>query len=178
MKKFLLVLIILLLPFCLYAKTTFNIGIDSLFIQDFVFGYGDIQTNFKFRVDIEEDFSFDVPITISFPQKGKQYGRFYDIGIFLCYFPWERGPYISVSLIQLGFFPRASEIEDRIIGLNEVTFGWKFKILKDFSIEPQISVRDPSETFSEEYSFLRGIYSSYSSFRLRIIVSWDFLNIK
>jgi len=170
------VFIICIMPFALSASPSVCLSLDSMFVQDYFKGYGDIQTNFQAGVNLGDGFSIMVPVTVTFSPYDAE--TFYDCGIFLQYFPLQKGPYLALSVLQLGLCPSASNEEDRIIGLNETILGYRIGLFKNFYLEPQLVVRDPSQTFSEEYSHLRGIYSGYETFRIRLLFSFRCIDFK
>lgn len=169
MKK--VFLLILLLCLC---SSVFAVGlgasVDLGFIQDLLLSHKSLQAGVGLRLYTDGDFQLRLPLNLSL--KGKKVG----IEGALCavYYPFTKGFYVSLSMIDLGFIADMSRKSSSMLILNEIEAGWTFEINEKFFAEAGICMRDPSGTFSSEYEKIRGVFDSYTRFRVRIAGGYRF----
>ena len=94
-------------------------------------------------------------------------------GIDLVYYPWRTGPFLALSVFRMGFTGGCSNLEN-MVNLNEVQIGWTFEFGPGLFVEPGLAVRDPSGTFSDEYSRLKGTFPCYTTFRGKLSFGYWF----
>lgn len=100
---------------------------------------------------------------------------FLDSGLMLLYYPFQSGPFIGFSLIQFGFEAGNRVLDEKLVSLNEVCLGWTWDFKPPWFAEAALVVRDPSGAFEEKYDMVRGGFSGYGTFRLRISMGWNFI---
>lgn len=165
-------LLIVLLP-CLGLGRSCDrasIGADFGLLGDLVFE-NDIEASIAARVRVSDEFALKLPVTAVFGYESV----FLDTGIMLVYYPFGTGPFVSLSLLHFGFETRQRLLGDRIVSLNEVTLGWTWNFTSSWFLEAELTVRDPSGTFEDQYEMIRGAFSGYGTFRLRLLAGWNFL---
>lgn len=164
----LIVLAIVLVP-CVYSVSSIGFGLDAASAQDAAFGQGSVQLAGDLRATVSDEFQIRVPLALSMCDGS----MLFEAGMQIVYYPWFKGPFMSLSLFQLGFSSQCENL-DNIVNLNEVSIGWTFTFGPGIFVEPSLVVRDPSGTFSDEYSSLKGTFPCYTSFRGRLVVGWFF----
>ncbi len=97
-----------------------------------------------------------------------------DTGLFLDYHPWGSGPFIAVSIAQVGIIVGRSRPKNNIQFLNEVILGWTQPIVGGLYVEPALVVRDPSSCFAYEYETVRDLFPSQGALRFSMVVGWAF----
>ena len=122
------------------------------------------QINADYRIRISDDFEARVPVTFSLAEKK----WIIDAGISINYYPFDNGLYFGINAVEFGYTDSA------FMALNEISAGWTFNFKTKLIIEPEIVIRDPSGTYSDEYSALKGTFSSYSTFRVRLKAGYKF----
>ena len=151
------------------SKRRLGAAVDLGVVQDIFLGGGSYNLAIDLRAMVTEDFQIRVPVTLV----GNRRSFMEEVGLQLVYYPWGRGPFFGISMFQIGFTQGSSELE-RVINLNEVVLGWTFEFGPGLFVEPSLSIRDPSGTFSEEYSRIKGAFPCYTTFRARINFGWYF----
>lgn len=170
MKKVTLVLVFLLalIPvFSLSLGATLDVGS----VQDFLFKTNSYQYSADIRAALTDKFEVRVPATFCVTRGTK----LIDSGVFLVYHPWpDYGLFMGLSLIQFAYIRGNENLEKSLYGLNEITLGWTFKFFKGLIVEPSISIHDPSGTFEDEYSLLKGQFPCYRKYRIKLSAGWSF----
>ena len=169
MRKILLALTLILLlglssAFCL-EKTGFSADVAS--VQDIFLGHGSFQVGIDLRTMVSDEFQIRIPMAFTMNQAS----FLFESGVALVYYPWHTGPFMGLSVFQFGFSSGSSNLEN-VVSLNEVTIGWSFEFGPGLFIEPSIVIRDPSGTFSDEYSRIKGEFPCYTTFRCRLAFGW------
>lgn len=171
MKKTLLLMAVLCLalPFGAFCSGRMGFSADLASAQDVFLGQGSYQVSVDLRTMVSDEFQIRIPLSSSF------IGTSFMIegGIMLVYYPWRTGPFLALSVFQAGFTNGCGNLEN-MVNLNEVQIGWTFEFGPGLFIEPGISVRDPSGTFSDEYSRLKGTFPCYTTFRGKLSFGWWF----
>lgn len=134
-----------------------------------VMGRGGFQVSMDLRTMVSEEFQIRIPLSLSM-NKASFMG---EIGVMLVYFPWETGPFMGLSMLQIGLTRNCPDLQN-VVNLNEVIFGWSLEFGPGLFVEPAISIRDPSGTFTDEYSRLKGTFPCYTTFRARLGFGWYF----
>lgn len=164
MKKILLCLFLLFSTLNLFAFPEIGFAADLLFVQDFPNKVSK-QFNADVRVNLPGDFEARLPVTFTFSDKAK----ILDLGVSINCYPFEKYLYFGISAIQFAYFDKS------ILAMNEVYIGCTFNLFKTgFFVEPELCIRDPSATYADEYSMLRGVFPSYQSFRIRLKTGYKF----
>ncbi len=171
MKRILtvLVLMLLVLPVFAFSVGRMGFGADTASIQDIFLGEGSFQVGLDFRVMVSEEFQIRIPIAYTMNRTSFMI----ESGVSLVYYPWHTGPFMGLSVFQFGFCNGCADL-DNMVSLNEVVLGWSFEFGPGLFIEPCLVIRDPSGTFSDEYSRLKGEFPCYTTFRGRLAFGWYF----
>lgn len=163
----LLILAMVLPGLCAIDKIGFSA--DVAVLQDIFLGKGSFQLSFDLRAKVSDEFQLRIPLAVSV-NKASFFG---EVGIMLVYFPWEKGPFMGLSMLQIGLTRNCPDLQN-LVNLNEVIFGWSFEFGPGLFVEPAISIRDPSGTFSDEYSLIKGTFPCYTTFRGKVGFGWYF----
>lgn len=163
MRKTLLVIVLACLSFFIWADKQLGFGFDALFLQDFAFNKTAVQLNLDGRLRFAESYEIRIPVTVSV----KQTSRMIDTGIYAICYPYK-GLFFGVSVFEIANFNQNPMI------LNEIIAGWNFPINEKFFIEPSLVIKDPTGTYSNEYSTIRGVYPCYKTFRVRLTAGITF----
>jgi len=142
---------------------------DLASIQDIFLGDGSFQLSLDLRMMVSEEFQIRIPFAFTMNEAS----FLGESGIVLVYYPWAEGPFMGLSVFQAGF-SQGSDILDNMVNLNEVLIGWSFEFGPGLFVEPCLVIRDPSGTFSDEYSSLKGAFPCYTTFRGRLNIGWYF----
>ena len=142
---------------------------DLASVQDVFLGEGSFQIALDLRMMVSDEFQIRIPMAFSVNQDS----FLGESGIVLVYYPWERGPFMGLSVFQVGFSNGCSTL-DNLVNLNEVILGWSLEFGPGLFVEPCLAIRDPSGTFSDEYSSLKGAFPCYTTFRGRLNFGWYF----
>ncbi|MFC2821187.1 MAG: hypothetical protein ACTTJW_04950 [Sphaerochaeta sp.] len=152
------------------GRAELGFGADLASAQDIFLGKGSFHIAADIRMTVSEEFQIRIPLGFSINRTSQLWETGFDI---VCY-PWGAGPFISLSLFRAGFSRNCENI-DSMVNLNEVSIGWTFEFGPELFVEPCLCVRDPSGTFTEEYSRIKGTFPCYTTFRGRIAFGWMFL---
>ena len=171
MRKVLVTLIMILL--CVFSSAfcmdRMGFGVDVASVQDIFLGHGSFQVDLDLRTMVSEEFQIRIPMAFTMNQAS----LFFESGVALAYYPWRTGPFMSLSVFQFGFSGGSSNLEN-VVSLNEVSVGWSIEFGPGLFLEPSIIIRDPSGTFSDEYSRIKGEFPCYTTFRARLLFGWYF----
>lgn len=166
------VLVFVLLVFALVPLASagkMGLSADLASAQDILLGKGSYQISIDVRAMVSDEFQLRIPATLSM-NKTSFLG---EVGVMLVYYPWGKGPFMGLSMFQVGLTRNCTDL-DNVVNLNEVVFGWSFGFGPGLFIEPSIVIRDPSGTFSDEYSKIKGSFPCYTTFRGRLAFGWYF----
>ncbi|MCF0261903.1 MAG: hypothetical protein HUK23_03205 [Sphaerochaetaceae bacterium] len=170
MKKSLLVFLFIVSIFpCGFCTQRLGFGLDLAAVQDLLTGQGSYQLGLDLRATGSDEFQLRVPIACTF----NGFSTFVETGALLVYYPWGNGPFMGLSLFQAGFSSGSGNLPN-MVTLNEVHLGWCFEFGPGLFIEPSLIIRDPSGTFTDEYSSLKGEYPCYTTFRGKLTFGWNF----
>lgn len=176
MKKAVLATVMMLALFSAGAKEGSSLSVcldirsfDALFLPT-------LQAEAVVRLHLDEEFSLRIPLSLTSDLLYNE-ARLWETGLFLDYHPFGNGAYLSVSLLQIGIFSGADKPEGGILYLNEVAFGYTWRIGKALYLEPRLSVRDPSGVFEDEYELVSRTFPDRSKFRFSVLFGWEFLSI-
>ena len=159
----------LVLPVGAFCSGRMGFGADLASVQDVFLGQGSYQVALDVRTMVSEEFQIRIPMAVTFLKTSLMF----EGGIVLVYYPWRTGPFMALSVFQMGFTSGCSNLEN-MVNLNEVQIGWTFEFGPGLFIEPSLAVRDPSGTFSDEYSRLKGTFPCYTTFRGKLAFGWWF----
>ena len=155
-----------------YNSKNLGCAFDCAVVQDPFFNKGSFQITGDIRFLFLDEFELRLPLGFSY---GGNSGMF-ETGAVLVYYPWEKGLFMGLSLLQMGF-SYGSNVLESIVNLNEVLLGWTFDLGYGLFLEPALSIRDPSGTFTNEYSKIKGVFPCYTTFRFRLSFGWFFMEV-
>ena len=172
MRKLLVSVVVLILlatavPVFGTGRAGFSADIAS--VQDIFLGKGSFQIGMDLRMMVSDE--FQVRISIAYTMDRTSF--MIESGVSLVYYPWHTGPFMGLSVFQFGFSHGSGNLEN-VVSLNEVMLGWSFEFGPGLFVEPGIVIRDPSGTFADEYSRLKGEFPCYTTFRGRLAFGWYF----
>lgn len=181
MKRVLLCFLLLfVLTEALFCTSKLGFALDFATAQDPIFTPKSFQITGDFRCSLPDGFQLRLPLGFTLnteaSKNSKDKANLLELGVMLAYYPWETGPFMGLSLFSVGF-SNGSETLENMINLNEVLLGWTFNLGYGLFIEPSLCIRDPSGTFSEEYSKIKGTFPCYSTFRFRLSFGWFFVEV-
>jgi len=164
---------VLLLAFVLlpgaFALPKTGFCADLAFAQDLILGEGSYQFTMDIRTMVSDEFQVRIPMAMT--MNGESLMG--ECGIMVVYYPWRTGPFMGLSIFQMGFTSDCPQLPN-LVNLNEVLLGWTFEFGPGLFVEPSLAIRDPSGTFSDEYSRLKGAFPCYTTFRGRLAFGWYF----
>lgn len=171
MRKTLIMLLVfcIVLPVGAFCSGRMGFGADFASVQDVFWGQRSYQIAMDLRAMVSDEFQIRIPMAVSFVETSLMI----EGGIVLVYYPWRTGPFMALSVFQMGFTSQCDNLEN-MVNLNEVQVGWTFEFGPGLFIEPSLAVRDPSGTFSDEYSRLKGTFPCYTTFRGKLAFGWWF----
>ena len=167
--------VILILVFCFalpvgaFCSGRMGFGVDLASAQDIFLGQGSFQISMDIRTMVSDEFQIRIPAAVSFVNESLMF----EGGIELVYYPWRTGPFLALSVFQMGFTSGCGNLEN-MVNLNEVQIGWTFEFGPGLFVEPGLAVRDPSGMFSDEYSRLKGTFPCYTTFRGKLSFGYWF----
>ncbi len=164
-----MVLLCLVPPALGFCSGRMGFCTDFAALQDIFLGDGSFQLSLDLRVMVYDEFQVRIPVALSVNGTS----LLCETGIILVYYPWQTGPFMGLSIFQAGF-SHGDEVLEKLVNLNEVLLGWSFEFGPGLFIEPCLVIRDPSGTFSDEYSALKGAFPCYRMFRGRLSFGWYF----
>ena len=171
MKKIITVIVLSIIAlncFCM-SIPDLSFSIDGAFVQDFLFGEGSVQVTTDFGAQFSDEFQLRVPLSVTI------FNNSYleEVGLNLVYYPWNKGPFMGLTLFHVGFAQGTMELPN-MIGLNEIILGWTLLLPYGFFVAPTMVIRDPSGTFGSEYSSIKGAFPCYSTYRFRLSCGYTF----
>ena len=171
MKKTLIMVVVICvaLPAGVFCSGKMGFSADLASAQDIFLGQDSYQVSMDFRTMVSDEFQIRIPLSVTFIRTSLMF----EGALMLVYYPWHTGPFLGLSVFQMGFTCRCPDLEN-LVNLNEVHIGWTFEFGPGLFVEPSLVVRDPSGTFSDEYSRLKGAFPCYTTFRGRLSFGWNF----
>ena len=163
------VLLLLVLSAPLFCLPKVGFGADLAFAQDLLFGEGSLQLSADVRAMVSDVFQMRIPFALAL--NGQSFMG--ECGVMVIYYPWMTGPFMGLSVFQMGFSHECPHLPN-LVNLNEVVVGWTFEFGPGLFVEPSLHVRDPSGTFSDEYSQIKGTFPCYTTFRAQLLFGWHF----
>ena len=94
----------------------------------------------------------------------------------LKYHPWERGPFVGLSLAQMCLFVGPYRPTEYYHYLNELSFGYTWYATSNLYVEPSIVFRDPSDSYEDSFDYLHGLVPGFGKLRIHVQVGWRFLS--
>ena len=129
-----------------------------------------------FGASLDEDIAVEIPVSFLFDQTGGK-EAYLDSSIQLLIYPWGDGPYLSLSLIRLVTFIGDFLPEDNFHYLNDISIGYRWNFLNQFSISPRITLNDPSRIYNEGYEYIHGLVPSFRKIDFSLDVHMKIANI-
>ena len=169
MRAFFAALFCLVIVFSAYGSYRFGFAGDLASVQDFIFGEGSNHVQLDLRAMVSDRFQLRIPIGLSLNRQSLMA----ETGFSVLYYPWGTGPFMGLSVFQFGFTSGSDDL-DSMVNLNEVIVGWTYEFGPGLFVEPALSIRDPSGTFADEYSSIKGVFPCYTVFRGRLSFGWYF----
>ena len=171
MRKTLIMLLMfcIILPAVAFCSGRMGFGADLASVQDVFLGQGSYQIAMDIRTMVSDEFQIRIPMAVSFAEESLMF----EGGLSLVYYPWRTGPFLALSVFQMGFTRGCGNLEN-MVNLNEVQIGWTFEFGPGLFVEPSMAVRDPSGTFTDEYSRLKGAFPCYTTFRGKLSFGYWF----
>lgn len=169
MKKIILLLLVLFTSFSVFAFS-FGIGADLGILQDVFIKTGDYQVNADLRASFSDSYELRVPVSVDISSGV----YFAEAGVSFVYYPWQKGFFMGLSAVQIGYSINQRIYDKTLFNLNEVLLGWTLKLPFGFFIEPSLVIRDPSGTYADEYSAILGAWPNYKRFRPRVLAGWKY----
>jgi len=167
MKRILSVLLLLVTLCPAFAFPPAAICVDTGTVQDLFIAKTSFQASLDARFSMSGQFQLRLPVNFTFTNRGK---LMFDAALLLTAYPFEDcGFFAGMTIVQLGTYRK------QLYALNEITAGWTFRIRDRFIIEPSVSIRDPSSTFKNEYSTVRGIFPCYTQIRVHLMLGWQII---
>lgn len=124
---------------------------------------------------LTDDFGLSFPVTCTYE---KEIGgtSLLQAGLLLTYRPFRNSWFLGVSLSQIGILIRDAyqEEEKRLQFLNEMIFGWTYRLPNGLTIEPQIIIADPNGVFNSSYQELQTRFSYFPMTRISLLLGWSF----
>ena len=158
---------VILVP--MWPSGRMGVSADIASVQDIFLGKGSCQVSIDVRAMVSDEFQLRIPATFTFNRTS----FLGEVGVMIVYYPWGGGPFLGLSMFQIAMTYNCTDL-DNVVNLNEVIFGWSFEFGPGLFVEPAIVVRDPSGTFSDEYSKIKGTFPCYTTFRGRLSFGWYF----
>ena len=174
MKRFLLVVVLVLnlLVVCAAEESSLSLGLDlrgldALFMPT-------LQASAEARLSLNDEFSLRIPLSLTSDLLYNEV-RLWQFGLFLDYYPFRGGLYLSVSLLQMGMFRGFDKPDESILYLNEVAFGYTWHISRSVYLEPRLVITDPSGVFGSEYALVKRMFPDRSKFRISLLFGLEVL---
>lgn len=174
MRKIVLLVICILVvsPLCSQSKSSLAIAvdagvIDALFMQS-------LHAEVELKLSITDEFALRLPISLT---RDLIYDdiNLWQAGLFLDYFPFQKGFYLSISLMQGGFFSGYDKPDIQAVSLNEVACGYVWHPCKALYLDTRLVARDPSGVFEEEYALINLLFPDRTRWSLMVLFGWEFL---
>lgn len=170
-----LVILILLLSFIFASDTVkLSVGLDSALID--AIWRNHVELRFSFDLISEIGIGVRLPLSLLIDRSGGN-EILLESGVTLLYFPWLKGPFISLSLAHLSAFIGPYAPEQRFHYLSEIEVGYRWEFLPHFYIAPSLLYRDPSLSDSDAHQYIQDFIPSYSKLAVALNVGWNFLTI-
>ncbi|HNZ95075.1 MAG TPA: hypothetical protein PLD69_04910 [Sphaerochaeta sp.] len=132
-----------------------------------------ISARIEARLDLSDEFALMLPVELM-AEKGRGQPIYLESGLFLAYHPFSKAAAIYASLIQLGILFERRYGETKTFFLNEVGFGYTFRLPFGLLIEPRMTIKDPNSVFTSDYQELKETFSSYPMIRFALYGGWSF----
>ncbi len=107
------------------------------------------------------DIGFSLPLTFIADGTGGD-EKLFDLGLHLEIFPFSKGLFYSISLIETVIFLGPYMPESRVHTMNEMSLGYVLPLMKGLSLVPRLRVRNLSGTFTEELEYIQGFVPGYT----------------
>lgn len=95
-------------------------------------------------------------------------------GLFLDYWPWGKGLFLSIGMAECYFLFGPDAPEDDSLYLNEIAIGWTWSFLPHWFLEPKVEIRDPSGVFATEAATLGDLFGDFPTFRISLLAGGSF----
>jgi len=162
------ILTVLVLGFSIcpvFALPHVSVCADAGIVQDLFISKTSYQESLYAGFSMSDQFQLRVPVNLTFTNRGR---LMFDAGLLLTAYPFEDlGFFAGMTIVQFGTYRK------KLYAMNEVVAGWTFRIRDRFLIETSVSFRDPSSTFTNEYSTVRGIFPCYTQIRVHLMLGWQ-----
>lgn len=125
---------------------------------------------------LESGIGFELPLFFLIDRSGG--GEvLLDIALKLICYPWQRGPFLSLSLAQVALFIGPFVPQESVHYLNEIGFGYTWEFIPGWYVEPAILYRDPSNTFPESFTYIADYIPAFKKLQVCLRFGWNFASI-
>ena len=100
-----------------------------------------------------------------------------DIALKLICYPWQKGPFLSLSLAQVALFIGPFVPRESVHYLSEISIGYTWEFMPGWYVEPAIIYRDPSNTFPESFTYIADYIPAFKKFQGSLKVGWNFASV-
>ncbi len=176
--KYLLLIIILLIPLNLAAEQ--KNGIDFFVTADtFVIDAAwTKQVAIKVGLQLIESSGVGVKLPFNFViDRSGSSEAIFESALQLIFYPWQKGPFINLTLAQIDLFIGPYLPPQKIHYLNEIAFGYTYRFLPSWFVQLSLLYRDPSNTFIESFEYINSHIPSFQKFRFSLEFGWKFLTV-
>ena len=175
-RAFLVFVLVTLLSSNLVATDKVDLygSTDLSFIQSFFTPH--IYASVNIGATLERDLAVEIPVGLYFDNSGGS-EILLDTSINLLIYPWESGPYISLSLINLIVFLGEYRPHESIHYLHKMGFGYRIVINERFALSPQLIIVDPSQMYQESLSYIQGFIPSYGKLAFSLFCQYTFCTL-
>ena len=172
MKKILILIILLLLPFALLAATPYTLGLDLASLDSLYFN------NLALRAEASYYFSPDLRCNIPFGYYAENNRNLYlsmlNAGLYFDYFPFlDYNFYVGVALLDYYYLFGYDVPEDPQLIINSTRAGYVFKFPK-FQLDIRLSVLDLVSATKESSEVLFKTFGQIDKYKISIVASVAF----
>ena len=124
-------------------------------------------------VSLAPGIEIEIPVTYLIDRSGGK-EQLFEFMLSLKYYPWESGPFIACSMAHVCMFVGPYKPLEKFHCLNELHFGYTATWFAPFIIEASLSLRDPSDTFTDSRAYIAALVPGYSRFRFHLRAGYRF----
>ena len=124
-------------------------------------------------VSLAPGIEVEIPVTYMLDRSGGK-EQLFEFILSLKYYPWESGPFIACSMAHVCMFVGPYKPLEKFHCLNELHFGYTATWFAPFIIEASLSLRDPSDTFTDSRAYIAALVPGYSRFRFHLRAGYRF----
>lgn len=169
MRRFFLSLLLLLVSTYLFSSS-FGFAIDAISLDSiFVESKG---ARIDAYYNLTEDVRLNMLIGFSAINKTEIQLNALELGFSMDYFPFEKASaYLGTSIVRTNILFGFDAPKENLCFVTDVRFGYQIKI-KNFYIEPRITITDLSAFSSGENEILSQNFYQYSRYRFSLFLGY------